>query len=75
MWRTYGRLSVRWWPRGDGVHQENGGGRGIVWPYGGGHRRTLVALGRVGSYRVMTMAKTGHNGVIMTGGMLVAMGQ
>lgn len=32
-------------------------------------------MGRVGSYRVMTMAKTGHNGVIMTGGMLVAMGQ
>lgn len=57
------------------MHQENGGGRGIVWPYGGGHRRTLVALGRVGSYRVVTMAKTGHNVVVTTGGMLVAMGQ
>lgn len=57
------------------MHQENGGGRGIVWPYGGGHRRTLVALGRVGSYRVVTMAKTGHNVVVTTGGMLVAMEQ
>lgn len=57
------------------MHQENGGGRGIVWPYGGGHRRALVALGRVGSYRVVTMAKTGHNVVVTTGGMLVAMEQ
>lgn len=57
------------------MHQENGGGHGIVWPYGGGHRRALVALGRVGSYRVVTMAKTGHNVVVTTGGMLVTVGQ
>ena len=60
--------------RGDGVHQGNGGGRGMFWPYGGGRSRTLVAFGRVGSCSVVAMAKASCNVVVVTSGMLAPWG-